>query len=290
MMKLKMMLLAVVLVPLILPGNDQLVRRRAARQDCDRGEARKYLADPDPEIRRYAVYRATEKAPEKELPLLTKAVRDPSPLVRLTAVFSLSRLAGKNPEALKLLTSLMNDPDKNVRDTASLYGWPFKSKNIRLCEDPSWDYEVTTVKSIPIPDDNWKFTTDPKNRGHLDKFYLPEYKAAKWKKIRCGYWSDPWNQDYDGYAWYRIRFKMGEKPDCNAVELRFTGVDESAWVWLNGVYLGSHDIGEAGYNKTFSLDCRKEIRFGKENLLVVRVLDRNDGGGIWKPIFVDILK
>lgn len=290
MIKLKTMLLTALVIPFLLSGTDELVRRRTARTACDRGEARKYLADPDPEIRRYALYQTTSKAPEKELPLLAKAVKDPSPLVRLTAVYSLSRLAGKSKDADRMLTVLMNDPDKSVRDAASLYGWPFKTNNIRLSEDPSWDYDVTTVKNIQIPDDKWKFTTDPKNRGHLQNYFAPGLKDSKWKKIRCGYWSDPWNRDYDGYAWYRIRFTLGKKPECNAVELRFTGVDESAWVWLNGVYLGSHDIGIPGYNKTFSLDCRKEIRFEKENLLVVRVLNREEGGGIWKPVFVDILK
>ena len=83
---------------------------------------------------------------------------------------------------------------------------------------------------------------------------------------------------------------MPEKVECNAVELAFTAVDESAWVWLNGVYLGSHDIGPSGWNTPFALDCRKEIRWGEENILVVRVLDTAVDGGIFKPVHVEILK
>ena len=83
---------------------------------------------------------------------------------------------------------------------------------------------------------------------------------------------------------------MPQKMDCNAVELAFGAVDESAWVWLNGVYLGSHDIGPDGWNTAFALDCTKEVRWGEENVLVVRVLDTAQAGGIWKPIHVEILK
>ena len=290
MIKLKAMLLAALVIPLFVNGTEQLVKRRTARTACDHGEARKYLADPDPEIRRYALYQTTSKAPEKELPLLAKAVKDPSPLVRLTAVYSLSRLAGKSKDADLMLTSLMNDPDKSVRDAASLYGWPFKTGNIRLSEDPSWDYDVTTVKSIQIPDDKWKFTADPKNRGHLQNYFAPGLKDSKWKKIRCGYWSDPWNRDYDGYAWYRIRFTLGKKPECNAVELRFTGVDESAWVWLNGVYIGCRDKGPSAWNQPFQLDVTQEIKWGQENVMAVRVINTGDEGGIYNPVFLDILK
>ena len=290
MLKLNSLLLAALLTPLLLCGTDPLEHRRSAREECNGGKAEKYLDDPDGEIRRYALYQVTKNDPVRHLDLLEKAVKDTFAPVRLTAVFSLSRLAGKNERADRLLTGLMNDPDKNVREAACQYAWPFKTNNIRLSEDPSWDYGITTLKSIRIPDDNWKFRTDPKNIGHLKQYYAPRLNDSKWEKIRCGYWSDPGNRDYDGYAWYRIRFTMGPKISCNAVELRFTGVDESTWVWLNGAYLGAHDIGPAGYDKVFSLDCRREIRFDSENLLVVRVLDREEGGGIWKPVFIDILK
>lgn len=271
-------------------AEDILAKRKAARDDCDNGKARAWLADKDAEIRRYAVLKVAVDKPEKELAVLGNALKDESELVRFTAVTLLGRLAGQNPEADRLFELVLNDTDENVRNAANRYAWPFKQKNIRLCDDPSWDYEITLLKSIEIPDDNWRFITDIKNSGHRQNYYLPSFDDSSWKYIKCGYWDEDGLNEYDGYAWYRIRFNMPEKVDCNSVEIRFDAVDESAWVWLNGKYLGCHDIGVEGYNKPFSLDARKEIQYGTENVLVVRVLDRSDGGGIWKPIFVDILK
>ena len=270
-------------------GVANLTLRKSARLACDSGKARNYLNSPDPEVRRYALFRLTEKNPEKALDTLENAVKDKSPLVRITAVYALSRISAKNPLAAKMLESLTNDPNLNVRNAANRFSWPFQQKNIRLSEDPSWDYTVTTLKSIKIPDDSWKMTTDSRNKGHQINYYKEKINDSAWSTVKYGYWSGNM-ANYTGYVWYRIRFTMPPKIKCNAVEVRFTGVDESAWVWLNGEYLGAHDIGVMGYDKTFSLDCRKEIRFGKENLLVVRVLNREQAGGIWKPIFIDILK
>jgi len=282
-------LFATILTASGLRGDDTPARRRTARQECESGKAGNYLKDPDPEIRRYALYCLTENDPAKELDALSEAVKDPSPLVRLTAVLSLGRLAGRDSMADWLLQFLNDDPDPRVRAAADRFSWPFHRKNVRLSEDPSWDHEVLTEKSIQIPEDNWKLTADPANKGHRNNYFGENFPDSAWEKGQCGEWTGKL-ANYPGYVWYRIRFTMPPKIDCNAVEVRFQAVDESAWVWLNGVYLGAHDIGLAGWDKPFSLDCRKEIRFGKENLLVVRVLNRKQAGGIWKPVFIDILK
>ena len=60
-------------------------------------------------------------------------------------------------------------------------------------------------------------------------------------------------------------------------------------MWLNGVYVGQHAIGKDGWAKTFTLDITDEIKWGERNVLVVRVNDSMLGGGIWKPIKLDIL-
>ena len=74
-----------------------------------------------------------------------------------------------------------------------------------------------------------------------------------------------------------------------ALELCFGGVDESAWVWLNGKYVGQHDEGPSGRDRPFRLDITKEANWGKVNQLTVRVLNTELGGGIWKPVSVEAL-
>ena len=74
------------------------------------------------------------------------------------------------------------------------------------------------------------------------------------------------------------------------MEIHFGAVDEAAWVWLNGKYIGQHDVGLAGWNKPFNLDITQEIQWGAENQLTVRVEDTAHAGGIWKPVSIEILK
>jgi hypothetical protein len=69
------------------------------------------------------------------------------------------------------------------------------------------------------------------------------------------------------------------------VAVHFVGIDESAEVWLNGQWLGKHDLGEYGWDKAFNLPATGNLRDG-ENELVVRVLNRSGPGGIWKPVTI----
>ena len=78
--------------------------------------------------------------------------------------------------------------------------------------------------------------------------------------------------------------------DHNAVELHFEAVDECAWVWLNGIYVGQHDLGPNGWKTPFWIDVTKEIKWGQENVIVVRIQDTAGDGGIWKPVHVEVLK
>ena len=105
-----------------------------------------------------------------------------------------------------------------------------------------------------------------------------------------GSWESQGFADYDGVTWYQIKFTMPEKMDCNAVEIAFDAVDESAWVWLNGVYLGAHDVGPEGWREPFAVSCTQEIKWNAENILTIRVYDAAFAGGIYKPLRVEILK
>ena len=89
---------------------------------------------------------------------------------------------------------------------------------------------------------------------------------------------------------YARSFSLPEGFRRDRVLLHFGAVDETSWVWLNGIYLGCHDIGPAGWNTPFDVDCTKEIKWGEKNVLVVRVYDSADAGGIWKPIELNVLK
>ncbi len=275
-----------------LQSQDPVERRGAFRALLDNpqtaAQSAKYLNDHDPQIR-YAAYNYLCSQNGK-LHHLKQALTDNSAQIRM---FSLRRLKEytSQPEVMKLIEKLaVEDPDNSIRQYAVELTWPFNRENKLLRDDSSWDYEVVSVKNFTIPDTRWLFTTDTGKNGHRKNYYKTDFNDKNWKPIKVGHWETQGWPDFDGIAWYRIRFDMPEKIESNAVELHFESVDESAWVWLNGIYIGKHDIGPEGWNVPFRLDVTREIKWGAENILTVRVLDRANAGGIWKPINVDILK
>jgi len=275
-------------------SSDAVERRTAFRQLLNNSKAEnsaeKYLNDDDPIIRRSALYYLIDHHGEKSVDYMISATTDSSNLVRALALSGLTPYS-ENPSVQSAIDSMeQKDPDPNLRRQAAEINWPFKRDNKLLRDDPSWDYEIVTQKSIELSDENWKFTTDPNSNGHRQKYFDPLFDDSSWKPIKVGNWETQGWPGYDGIAWYRIRFYAPEKIESNAVELLFEGVDESGWVWLNGVYIGVHDIGTAGWNVPFRLDATKEIKWGQENILVVRVLDTVEAGGIWKPIIMEVLK
>ena len=276
-------------------GNtDVLAQRQAFRKivAADPSKTADYLNHADSEIRRNAIWQYYSLNAEKSLPVLEKAVNDKDFMVRKTSIEALIGLFNrKNAQAAKLLEKVAaNEKNNDLRQLASATIWPFH-REIRLLRDnPSWDYSITTVKSIQLPTTGWKFTLDKDINGHNKGYYKVDFDASKWADMKVGWWENLGYKDYDGFAWYRIEFDAPEKIDHNAVELNFGAVDESAWIWLNGIYLGCHDIGTAGWNVAFDVDCTKELQWGKKNVLVVRVQDVASAGGIWKPITLNVLK
>lgn len=274
-------------------GGDKLAEYQAFRKDiyANPANAVKYLNNKDAEIRRFAVYTVAFNKLGNFKDTLVKAAKDSDEMVRLTAVSALYPLAAENPDVVKLMDHISRtDKDTQVRQIALRASWPFHRNTVLLRDDKDWDHDVVVAKKFEIPADNWKIKTDTDISGHVKGWFTKDFNDADWMKIGVGHWENLGLRDYDGFAWYRIKFKMPPKMDFTSIELAFGAVDEGAWVWLNGIYLGSHDIGTAGWDKPFSLDCRKEAIWGEENVLVVRVHDSSAGGGIWRPIHVEILK
>jgi hypothetical protein len=79
-----------------------------------------------------------------------------------------------------------------------------------------------------------------------------------------------WNithPDVEGIGLYYRRFSLPSDWQNNPVDLCFEGISYQASVWLNGIYLGSHE----GAYTPFRLEATPGLRQGVENELVVRV-------------------
>lgn len=277
------------------PEEDSILRRRAFRMLLETENAETTmeagLHDSDPAIRRRSIYELFQRKGDGAFELLKRAAGEPDPQAADLLLGCAQRM--KDKEKSRELVTLLSkqSPVLEVRRAAvRIIDFPYFRKVALLRDNPTHDHEVITVKSIPLAQDGWKFRPDPMESGHHKGWFEPDFDDSKWKDLHIGVWEKQGYEDYDGIAWYRFRFTMPEKIDCNAVEIRFEAVDETAWVWLNGKYVGQHDIGTAGWDRPFDLDITQEINWGGENQLTVRVEDTKAAGGIWKPVIINIVK
>jgi len=189
------------------------------------------------------------------------------------------------PEAvIATLGLLEKDESSKVRAVATRCVWPFHRDNIPIKNRKDFDYDVKMLAASALDNNGWKFRLDPNGQGHILGWFAHGYDDKEWNDIAIGASCEGKGYDYDGAAWYRRKFRMDKPDDCIAVELDFKGVDECAWVWLNGVYIGQHDIGPVGWDKPFQLDITQEINWDGDNTIAVRVLDSAWAGGIYEPI------
>ena len=274
---------------------DPVQRRMAFRlllETSSAGEVlQKGLTDPDGLIRYRSLYECFKRSGEGSYKALLGATGEKD-MRAASLVLDCAKAFPEKRQGRMLLNMLIrNTPfDRIRREALRVADFPFYREKTRLKDNPAHDHHIVKMKTIPLPQTGWKFATDPKANGHRMGFFKPAFNDRNWKTLSIGNWESQGFPGYNGIAWYRFKFTMPAGMEHNAVELFFGGVDESAWVWLNGIYVGQHDLGTAGWDQPFWLDVTSEIKFGKENILVVRVEDVAHAGGIWRPVQLEILK
>lgn len=274
---------------------DSILRRKAFRMLLKTPHAEKVIAsglhDEDPALRCRSVYEMFRRKGDGAFEAFKKIVKEKDPQTAALLFNCVQQF--KDQQKARALTGLLgkHSPLHEIRRKARrITNFPYHKQVRLLRDDPTYDHEVITFKSIPLPRENWKFRPDPEEDGHRRKWFQTGFDDSNWNTIRIGVWEKQGYNDYDGIAWYRLRFTMPEKIPCKGVQIHFGAVDEAAWVWLNGIYAGQHDVGMSGWNKPFDLDITKEIRWGAENLLTVRVEDTKAAGGIWKDVLIHLVK
>jgi hypothetical protein len=143
-------------------------------------------------------------------------------------------------------------------------------------------YEIVET----LPNAGWKFKKDSFNKGLKEKW--EELKSYKnWRNIKTGaFWEKQGLGNYDGFGYYQKSYNL--PADCKAGDklyLYFLGVDEQAWVFVNGKLAGKHTgIPEKMWLEPFLINITPFVKFGVKNNIVVRVHDSGGGGGIWQDI------
>jgi hypothetical protein len=255
-----------------LQDNDPVVARTAARlmvghAQPDLPALKVALASSDMLVRRTIAMGLGDIGPPA-LDLLAEALVDPHVLVRRGAACSIGRVRPHSERVLELLAEAGRDEDAGVRETVLLVSRSF----------------FTKLDETRLPKDGWKFRLDPQRAGEDEKWYAVELDDAAWDDSEIEQAWQLLGYDYVGSAWYRRTIELPARDAPDKVELAFGGVDESAWVWVNGQSAGEHDIGPTGWDKPFNLDVTGLVKWGEANQITVRAMNTAARGGIWRPI------
>lgn len=278
-----------------LDDGNLVVRRTAVRLLAEMGPParpvlERALRNSDFLVRRTALLALCTPLTPAAQPALSQALRDPHLLVRLTAVHLLVALQPRTEAVTELLNEARQDESQAVREVAAQALWPFFKETVSIRDRPDWDHEIQVAQTIPLPREGWRFQTDPQQDGHLRGWFDPAFDDSAWAPIHIEEAWEPQGFKYDGVAWYRGWFDLPDRPEHLAVEMRFGAVDECAWVWINGQYVGQHDLGPEGWDRPFTLDVTSALRWGQRNQITVRVYDSVQAGGIWKPVQLEVLQ
>jgi hypothetical protein len=134
----------------------------------------------------------------------------------------------------------------------------------------------------------WKFKT-----GDDENWKEEKLNEKDWEKIIVpGYWENQGHQDYDGFAWYRLSFKLEDKLIDKKFVLVLGKIDDIDEVYLNGKLIGS-----TGNMNRYPIRYNTKdewllfrgyfipqdlLHSNKENVIAVRVYDGFKDGGIYK--------
>ncbi len=129
----------------------------------------------------------------------------------------------------------------------------------------------------------WKFEI-----GDKEEYSSPNYDDSRWEKINVpNSWENEGFPGYDGYAWYRIAFRIETHLRNKQLYLKLGRIDDTDMVYLNGHYIGGEGQFPPNYQTAWDVVRLYRlpisvINYGGRNVLSVRVFDAQGGGGIYR--------
>jgi hypothetical protein len=143
---------------------------------------------------------------------------------------------------------------------------------------------ITITKSTEtlLSGPDWKLGSFPMEKGEPQEVFLPKFDDSDFKTVKVPgevqlqiglqgmdlyYQSKQLTLVNEKEWWYRKRLVVPKADAGKLLRLVFDGVDYFATVWLNGEKLGDHE----GCYVPFSYDVSSKLKYGAENLVVVKV-------------------
>jgi sialate O-acetylesterase len=127
----------------------------------------------------------------------------------------------------------------------------------------------------------WKFEIgdDPRRAesGFDDEGWVSIFAPSKWE--------DEGFPGYDGYAWYRKEFTADKSWEGKPLYLRLGYIDDVDEVYINGQFVGFSGVFPPHYSTAYGQERSyliqpTALRYGRDNVIAVRVYDSELGGGI----------
>jgi hypothetical protein len=151
-----------------------------------------------------------------------------------------------------------------------------------------------------LPNENWgewTFRWDLQDQGMPGKWFAPDLPAGKeWQEVEVpAFLADTPAGNEIGYGWYRTTFTLPESHAGKPIELQFGGVDEQAWIYVNGEYVGEQTlksefmVGQEVtvadlWNRPFTRTVKAELLKPGKNVLAVRIHNSAMNAGIHQPV------
>jgi len=149
-------------------------------------------------------------------------------------------------------------------------------------------------------DEGWVIRT-----GDNPDWAVADFDDGTWTGIQIGTaWEKAGFADYDGYAWYRVRFdvpkdwgrheSLQEAGDDRSLVLSLGPIDDADVTYFNGKKIGSTGTMPPDYATAYLVKRRylvplNIVRWGRPNVIAVRVYDHEGPGGIYEgPVVVGL--
>jgi len=131
---------------------------------------------------------------------------------------------------------------------------------------------------------NWRFSPDSGNIGFAEKWHTDQLDDGRWVVLTAGQrWEDQGFKGLDGTAWYRKTVEVPIHWQGKEIWLKFAGVNDAYELYVNGQrvsFFGEANISFAS-KPTFS-EISGYLKYGKTNLIAVKVSDWGNSGGLWR--------
>ena len=140
-------------------------------------------------------------------------------------------------------------------------------------------YSYEEVAEVPL---HWRFRLEVDGPHPQRHYSAPDFDDTDWSTLSIGRaWEDQGYAGYDAGAWYRTTITVAAD-SVRPVLMAFGGVDNDAFVYVNGRLAGQHH----SWDLPFIIDVSDHVVRDGENVVALYVYDGANMGGVYGLINV----